>query len=61
MKPKNCLIFGASGQIGRNLIRSLTKILKREKRFHLFEDCLKFINTRVNLDLASFSDDIWSH
>ena len=25
MKPKNCLIFGASGSIGRNLIRSLTK------------------------------------
>ena len=25
MKPKNCLIFGGSGQIGRNLIRSLTK------------------------------------
>ena len=25
MKPKNCLIFGASGQVGRNLIRSLTK------------------------------------
>ena len=40
---------------------ALTKILKREKRFHLYEDCLKFINTRVNLDLASFSDDIWSH
>ena len=40
---------------------ALTKILKREKRFHLYEECLKFINTRVNLDLASFSDDIWSH
>ena len=25
MKPINCLIFGASGQIGRNLIRKLTK------------------------------------
>ena len=25
MKPKNCLICGATGQIGRNLIRSLTK------------------------------------
>ena len=25
MKPKNCLIFGASGQIGRNLIRRLTE------------------------------------
>ena len=25
MKPKNCLIFGASGQIGRNLIRKLAK------------------------------------
>ena len=25
MKPKNCLIFGASGLIGRHLIRKLTK------------------------------------
>ena len=25
MKPKNILVFGASGQIGRNLIRKLTK------------------------------------
>jgi nucleoside-diphosphate-sugar epimerase len=25
MKPKNCLIFGASGQIGRHLVRKLTK------------------------------------
>ena len=25
MKPKNILLFGASGQIGRHLIRKLTK------------------------------------
>ena len=25
MKPKNCLIFGGSGQIGRYLVRKLTK------------------------------------
>ena len=25
MKVKNCLIFGGSGQIGRNLIRKLTR------------------------------------
>ena len=25
MKEKNCLIFGGSGQIGKNLIRKLTK------------------------------------
>ena len=25
MKVKNCLIFGGSGQIGRNLIRKMTK------------------------------------
>jgi len=39
----------------------LNKILIREKRMKLYEDCIKFINTRVNLDLASFKDDIWSH
>ncbi len=30
MKAKNCLIFGGSGQIGRNLIRKLTKNNYRE-------------------------------
>ena len=39
----------------------LNKILVREKRIKLYEDCIRFINTRVNLDLASFKDDIWSH
>ncbi len=39
----------------------LNKILIREKRMKLYEDCIKFINTRVNLDLASFKDDIWYH
>jgi len=39
----------------------LNKILIREKRMKLYEDCIKFINTRVNLDLALFKDDIWSH
>ena len=39
----------------------LNTILIREKRMKLYEDCIKFINTRVNLDLASFKDDIWSH
>ena len=29
----------------------LNKILIREKRMKLYEDCIKFINTRVNLDL----------
>ena len=39
----------------------LEKILEREKRMQLYKDCLKFINTRVDLDLALFRDDIWSH
>ena len=39
----------------------LNKILVREKRMKLYEDCIKFINTRVNLDLSLFKDDIWSH
>ncbi len=39
----------------------LNKILIREKRLKLYEDCLKFLKTRVELDLALFKDDIWSH
>ena len=39
----------------------LNKILERENRIKLYEDCLKFLKTRVDLDLALFKDDIWSH
>ena len=39
----------------------LNNILIREKRIDLYKDCLKFLNTRVELDLAFFKDDIWSH
>jgi len=39
----------------------LQKILSRENRMKLYEDCLKFLKTRVDLDLALFKDDIWSH
>ena len=40
---------------------NLEKILERENRINLYKDCLKFLKTRVDLDLALFKDDIWSH
>ena len=39
----------------------LEKILQREGRVKLYTDCLKFLKIRVDLDLALFKDDIWSH
>jgi ribonuclease D len=39
----------------------LNKILIREKRINLYKDCLQFLKTRVDLDLASFKEDIWAH
>ena len=39
----------------------LNKILERENRIELYKNCLKFLKTRVDLDLALFKDDIWSH
>ena len=39
----------------------LNKILERENRIDLYKDCLKFLKTRVDLDLALFKEDIWSH
>ena len=40
---------------------SLKKILEREKRLGLYNNTINFINTRVELDFASFKEDIWSH
>ncbi len=39
----------------------LIKILDRESRLQLYKDCLKFLKTRVDLDLALFKEDVWSH
>ncbi len=39
----------------------LIKILNRENRIDLYKECLKFLKTRVELDLALFKDDIWAH
>ncbi len=44
-----------------NIYESLKKILEREKRIDLYKETIKFINTRVNLDFASYKEDIWSH
>ena len=39
----------------------LEEILVREQRINLYKECLKFLKTRVDLDLAQFKEDIWSH
>jgi len=40
----------------------LNKILEREKRMELYKAALKFLKTRVDLDVAGFEKtDIWSH
>tara|TARA_B100000035_G_scaffold108485_1_gene92044 strand:+ start:2918 stop:3535 length:618 start_codon:yes stop_codon:yes gene_type:complete len=40
---------------------ALKEILVREKRYELYTKSIKFLQTRVDLDLASFTEDIWSH
>ena len=40
----------------------LKKILIREKRVELYENALKYLKVRVDLDLAGYENtDIWSH
>ena len=43
------------------IFEGLEKILIRENRFELYNEIIKFVPARANLDLASFKDDIWSH
>lgn len=44
------------------LKEKLTKMLIRENRFEIFQSCVNFLPTRVELDLQNFSSiDIFSH
>jgi len=39
----------------------LHKMLKREKRLELYENCMKFLKTRIKLDQSGFAEDIFQH
>ena len=43
------------------IYEGLNKILIRENRVELYNNVIKFLPTRVELDSASFYEDIWSH
>ena len=43
------------------IYEGLYKILERENRLDLYKKTIKFLPTRVELDFASFKEDIWSH
>ena len=43
------------------IYEGLQKILIRENRIDLYNKSIKFLPTRVELDFASFNEDIWSH
>ena len=43
------------------LKEKLNQMLVREQKINLFEDCMKFLPTRVELDLKGFSLDIFAH
>ncbi len=36
-------------------------MLKREKRMDIFNKCLEFLDTRVELDQKGFKEDIFEH
>ena len=43
------------------IFNELQHILIREKRYDLYNEAIKLVYTIVNLELASFGTDIWSH
>ena len=45
----------------QKVFEGLQNILIRENRLEIYKEVVKFVPKRVNLDLASFRDDIWSH
>ena len=41
--------------------KELEKMLVREKRMELFQNCIAFLDTRVELDQKGFKEDIFEH
>ena len=41
--------------------QELTKMLSRENRMDLFKKCMRFLETRVELDQKGFKEDIFHH
>ena len=40
---------------------NLNKMLVRENRLELYENCIQFLKTRIKLDQQGFTEDIFSH
>ena len=64
--PELCYILNGifllqHNEIFQMIVIKLEEILIRENRIDLYKKCLNFLNTRVELDLALFKDDIWAH
>ena len=56
------LEYAANDVIYLHKIKSeLEKMLKRENRMGLFENCIRFLDTRVELDQNGFKFDIFEH
>ena len=56
------LEYAANDVIYLHKIKSeLEKMLKRENRVELFENCIRFLDTRVELDQNGFKFDIFEH
>ena len=56
------LEYAANDVIYLHKIKSeLEKMLKRENRMELFENCIKFLDTRIKLDQSGFKFDIFEH
>ena len=56
------LEYAANDVIYLHKIKSeLEKMLKRENRMELFDNCIKFLDTRIKLDQSGFKFDIFEH
>ena len=56
------LEYAANDVIYLHKIKSeLEKMLKRENRMELFNNCIKFLDTRIKLDQSGFKFDIFEH
>ena len=61
LKKSAATVNNNNGRLEDSIKDAIHKMLVRENRLELFENCMKFLPSRIKLDEKLFTEDIFAH